>query len=155
MGIILKVERCNMFAECITLHNSGYREELTLLLRHVLRMQFMYYIWTSLHMSPAYYIETEISANSVTINQLQFHEHMLLHLLHPVQQWLSSLWGNYSLCLINGTVKSHNSTICPMNSSVCHHISIILGRNRACLLIWVVAVTFCWYISTCSELWLC
>ena len=41
-------------------------------------------------MSPAYYIETEISANSVTINQLQFHEHLLLlvHLLYPVQQSL-------------------------------------------------------------------
>jgi len=79
-----------MYAECITLHISGYREELTWLLRHVLRMQFMYSIWTSLHMSPAYYIETEISANSVTINQLHFHEHLLLlvHLLHPVQQWL-------------------------------------------------------------------
>jgi hypothetical protein len=80
-----------MYAECITLHISGYREELTWLLRHVLRMQFMYSIWTSLHMSPAYYIETEISANSVTINQLHFHEHLLLHLLYPVQQWLSSL----------------------------------------------------------------
>jgi len=59
-----------MYAECTTLHNSGYREEITLLLRHVLRMQFMYTIWTSLYMSAAYYIETEISANSVTINQL-------------------------------------------------------------------------------------
>jgi hypothetical protein len=80
-----------MYAECISLHISGYREELTLLLCHVLRMQFMYSIWTSLHMSPAYYIETEISADSVMINQLQFHEHLLSHLLYPVEQWLSSL----------------------------------------------------------------
>jgi len=132
-----------MYAECITSHNSGYREEITLLLRHVLRMQFMYSIWTSLHMSPAYYIETEISANSVTINQLQFHERTLLHLLRLVQQWLSSVSGSRSLCLINGTVKLHNSTICTMNSSVSHHISIILGRNRVYLLIRVVTVTFC------------
>jgi hypothetical protein len=89
--IILKVEHCNMYAECITLHISGYREELTLLLRHVSRMQFMYSIWTSLHVSPAYYIETEISANSVMINQLPFHERLLSHLLYPVQQWLSGL----------------------------------------------------------------
>lgn len=75
-----------MYAECITLHISGYREELTLLLRHVLRMQFMNSIWTSLHVSPAYYIETEMSANSVTINQLEFHQHLILHLLYPVQQ---------------------------------------------------------------------
>jgi hypothetical protein len=79
-----------MYAECITLHISGYREELSWLLRHVLRVQSVYSIWASLHMSIAYYIETEISANSVTINQLQFHEHLLLlvNLLYLVQQSL-------------------------------------------------------------------
>jgi len=41
-----------------------------------------------------------------------------------------------------------------MNNSVSHHISVILGRNRVYLLIWVVVVALCWYTSTCKELWL-
>jgi hypothetical protein len=148
----MKVEHSSMYAECISLHIFGYWEELTLLLRHVLRMQFTYSLWICLHMSPAYYIEAEISANSVIINQL--HERFLLHLLYAAQQLLFSLWGRCSLCLINGTVKSHNNTFCPMNSSVSHRVTISLHRDIAYLLICCVVVNVLLIQKYVNELWL-